>query len=575
MKWSVGAKIATGCALALLAVLVIGLASYRSATGFVAVAEAVASSLEISQAEESLISHLKDAETSQRGFVITGAERYLEPFTAGVSALEQDVRSLRTLTQDFPNQQRRLDAIDTLKRAKLAELQETIDLRRAKGFEPAMQIIVSDRGKKAMDDIRRTVDEMKTETAERLQQRTTAQTAQIQTTKNTILAGTAAAFVLIGVGGFVLTGNIARPLGQLSIAADKIASGQLRVALPSQTRTDEVGVLSRAFSSMTASLQKTAEAATRIAARDLRFGVTPQSSEDVVGNALYTMIENLRQTTGSLTESVNVVAAAGSQILAVTSQVAAGAAEVGTAIAETTTTIEEVRQTSQVSSQKAKAVADIAQQTSRSALVGQKAVEASIEGMKKIQGQMVSVGESVVKLSEQGQAIGEIIATVNDLAEQSNLLAVNAAIEAARAGEHGKGFSVVAQEVKSLAEQSKQATTQIRMILSEIQRATTSAVLIAEQGNKAVEDGVKQSAAAGDSIRQLAEAISEAAQAATQIAASSQQQLVGTDQVALAMENIKQASMQNAAGTKQVELAAHNLQELGMKLKQMVEPYRV
>jgi methyl-accepting chemotaxis protein len=195
--------------------------------------------------------------------------------------------------------------------------------------------------------------------------------------------------------------------------------------------------------------------------------------------------------------------------------------------------------------------------------------------MKRIQTQMESIAESVVKLSEQSQAIGEIIATVNDLADQSNLLAVNAAIEAAKAGEHGRGFAVVAQEVKNLAEQSKQATTQVRGILGDIQKATSAAVLATEQGDKAVEAGVKQSTEAGEAIRLLADGITESARTATQIAASSQQQLVGTDQVAMAMENIKEASLQNIAGTKQVEAAAQNLHELGQRLKRLVEQYTV
>ena len=151
---------------------------------------------------------------------------------------------------------------------------------------------------------------------------------------------------------------------------------------------------------------------------------------------------------------------------------------------------------------------------------------------------------------------------------------MNAAIEAAKAGEQGKGFVVVAQEVKSLAEQSKQATGQVRTILSDIQKATSSAVLAAEQGAKAVDAGVRQSAVAGDSIRVLSESINEAAQAATQIAASSQQQMVGMDQVAQAMENIKQASLQNVAGTKQAEGAAKNLHELGQQLSVMLDGSR-
>jgi methyl-accepting chemotaxis protein len=181
----------------------------------------------------------------------------------------------------------------------------------------------------------------------------------------------------------------------------------------------------------------------------------------------------------------------------------------------------------------------------------------------------------MMRLSEQTQTIGQIIATVEDLAAQSNLLAVNAAIEAAKAGEQGKGFAVVAQEVKSLAEQSRQATERVRTILGDIQKATTAAVMAAEQGGKAVEAGVQQTEVAGESIGLLAGSVAEAAQAATQIAASSQQQLVGMDQVAGAMENIKLASTQNVASARQLETSARNLNELGQRLRQLVESYNV
>ena len=190
-------------------------------------------------------------------------------------------------------------------------------------------------------------------------------------------------------------------------------------------------------------------------------------------------------------------------------------------------------------------------------------MEETLAGMNRIREQMEFIAGSIVRLSEQSQAIGEIIATVNDLAEQSNLLAVNAAIEAAKAGEQGKGFAVVAQEVKSLAEQSKQATAQVRGILGDVQKATSAAVMATEQGSKVVEAGVKQSAEVNEAIRQLGESIAEAAQASTQIAASSQQQVVGMDQVAQAMESIKVASAQNVAGTKQAEAAAQQLHEPG------------
>jgi methyl-accepting chemotaxis protein len=195
--------------------------------------------------------------------------------------------------------------------------------------------------------------------------------------------------------------------------------------------------------------------------------------------------------------------------------------------------------------------------------------------MQRIRLQMEAIAASMMKLAEQSQAIGQIIATVEDLAAQSNLLAVNAAIEAAKAGEHGKGFGVVAQEVKSLAEQSRQATNQVRAILGDIQKATSAAVIATEEGGKAVEAGTQQTEIAGGSIQALSVSVNEAAQTATQIAASSQQQLVGMDQLAGAMENIRQTSTQNVASAKQLETAAGNLNRLGQRLKQMVERYKV
>jgi len=270
-------------------------------------------------------------------------------------------------------------------------------------------------------------------------------------------------------------------------------------------------------------------------------------------------------------EGIKVLGSGTSEILATTTQVAASSAETATAVSETTATVEEIRQTVQLTSQKAKQVSESSQRVAKASQTGRQAVEELIAGMERIREQTASTAESIVRLSEQSQVIGEIILTVNDLAEQSNLLAVNAAIEAAKAGEQGKGFAVVAQEIKSLAEQSKQATAQVRTILGDIQKATGAAVMATDLSGKAVAAGAQQSDAADEAIRILAESIVEAAQAALQIAASSQEQLVGMDQVALAMENIKQASTQNMAGTRQADTAAQSLHELGIKLKQLVE----
>jgi methyl-accepting chemotaxis protein len=234
-----------------------------------------------------------------------------------------------------------------------------------------------------------------------------------------------------------------------------------------------------------------------------------------------------------------------------------------------------MRQASQQSSQKAQYVTDTAQRALEVSQNGQKAVEETANVMDRIREQMETIAQTVVRLSEQSQSIGGIIASVTDLADQSNLLAVNAAIEAAKAGEQGKGFSVVAQEIKSLAEQSKQATAQVRGILSDVQKATSSAVMATEQGSKAVEAGVKQATQAGEANRVLTETSGVAVQAAVQIAASNQQQVVGMDQIGVAMESINQAGSQNAGSLRQMETSAKTLHELGQNLKGLVLQFKV
>jgi methyl-accepting chemotaxis protein len=369
--------------------------------------------------------------------------------------------------------------------------------------------------------------------------------------------------------------SITRPLNKAVDVANRIAGGDLNVTLPSIEQRDEVGELIVAFDRMTQYLKEMAGVAGRIAGRDLKAQVEPQSAADVLGNAFATMIDNLRSVMTEIQESASVVASSVGEILVTTTQVASGIAETATSVSETTATVEEVKQTAQLSAEKSRDVSENAQAAALVAEQGHSAVTETIDGIGHIKELMATVAESVVMLSEQTQAIDEIITVVGDLAQQSNLLAVNAAIEASKAGEQGKGFTVVAQEIKSLADQSKQATEQVRAILGDIQKATGKSVLAAEQVSKAVEGGVKQAAASGESIGKLAGNIGAAAQAAAQIAASSQQQLAGMEQVAMAMESIKQAAQQNVSGTRQAEQAAHTLNELGQKLKEMVEKYKV
>jgi len=326
-----------------------------------------------------------------------------------------------------------------------------------------------------------------------------------------------------------------------------------------------------------APLKEATQVAGRIAAGDLTVAVPAPRGRDEVGQllaALGQMVGSWRQLMAETNSGIATLGAAATEILASTMQGAAGASQTAAAVSETTATVEEVKQTAVLASDKSRRVSDAARHAAGTAARGRQAVEDGSRGMQSVQEQMESIAATIVRLSERSQAIADITATVGSLADQSNLLAVNAAIEAAKAGEHGKGFGVVAQEVRALAEQSRQATRQVREILGDIQKSIGAAVMITEQGSKTVAQGVTQSAEAGDAIRLLAESIADAAEAAAQIAASSQQQLAGMDQVALAMANIHQVSAENAASSRQSEQAAQNLNELGLKLRQLSERFK-
>lgn len=574
MKWNVGTKIGAGFGLALMILGIIGVVSYQGTVKLTDTQELVAHTHLVLEDMVAVMSALKDAETGTRGYLITGEDPYLDPYNQALLSINDKTGAVRTMSHNATNQHL-IEILVPLIDTRLQQLKEVIDLRRSKGFDAARTVVVSDKGRKTMDDIRNTISEMEANEKSLLAMRNDEALQTASNAKMTILFGTLSALILLGFAAVTITRNISVPLKGLTAIAERITRGDLNAAVRTSDRSDEVGVLAKTFEQMTQSLRTLASAAGQIAGGDLRSAYKPQSSEDVLGNAFAQMTENLREQTRGMVESAGVLGAAASEIVASTSQLSSSASESATSVSETTTTVEEVRQTAQVASHKAKAVSDSAQKAAQISQNGRKSTEEAAAGMSRIRQQMEAIAASMVRLSEQSQTIGQIIASVEDLATQSNLLAVNAAIEAAKAGEYGKGFSVVAQEVKSLAEQSRQATNQVRTILSDIQKATTAAVMATEQGSKAVEAGVKQTATAGDSIQLLAGSVMEAAQSATQIAASSQQQLVGMDQVAIAMENIKQSSTQNVASAKQLESAARNLKELGQRLKLMVDRYTI
>jgi len=294
-----------------------------------------------------------------------------------------------------------------------------------------------------------------------------------------------------------------------------------------------------------------------------------------LGQHLNDMTENLEKIALQITESShNMINGLVDVDTAVNSQ-ASGANEQNSAVNETTSIIEEIKATSNQTLEKAQNLGESAERTRAEGERGLSFVEKTVESMRDIQTKVNAIAESILALSEQTQQIGETTSSVSNLAQQSKLLALNASIEAAKAGEAGKGFAVVAAEVKTLAEQSHQATVQVQKILQDIQEATDKAVMTTEEGNKGVEVGLGLVMETGDVMKHLNEVIDETTMATQQIVAAVKQEAVGIDQIAEAMTEINKATGQFVTSTEQTKSVSESLTGIANNLKERVSYYKV
>ena len=355
--------------------------------------------------------------------------------------------------------------------------------------------------------------------------------------------------LLVGGIGLFIVRTITGPIGVLTATASRIADNvddtEAEASLtPVLSGGGEVGHLARGFWRMVRTLRATIQTETQSRAR----------------------IDEILKSTRA---AVSQLGSTSAQLLASTKEQSCGAENQAAAVARIVPTVEEVTQTARHAARRAAGVGQTVQRTLEIGNAGRKAVDDSVSALNGVRQQVEQTAEDLLALVERTRAIFVIIATVEDIASQSHVLAVNAAIEAAKAGTHGKGFTVVANEVKSLADQSKQATAQVRAILADIHKATKAAVESMEGVTNGVSGAIQVGDQSSQTINELAVALWEVAETSAQTVASAEQEALGMTHIHEAMQNIDQVARETLLAIQGTAQAANQLSELGSQLTRL------
>ncbi len=295
----------------------------------------------------------------------------------------------------------------------------------------------------------------------------------------------------------------------------------------------------------------------------------------VLAHSYNQLVDILSYLVGQTQDSAARLSQASADILSATEQQASGSSEQAASISETTATMEELAATYRQIAENASQVVEMADASLGSAESGQQAVEATLQAMEQIKVRAQTSANKILELGERSQQIGQVLSIINGIADQTRILALNAAIEAARAGDAGRGFSVVAAEIRKLAESVVESTREIGAIMTEIQRAAGELVLSAEHELSQVDGGVDRAHVTGESFEHILDTIEHTAVAAKQISAATQQQRSATDQVVRAMREVAAVAHQTAAGSRQVSTSAQQMAAMARESRQVVSAFRI
>jgi methyl-accepting chemotaxis protein len=318
------------------------------------------------------------------------------------------------------------------------------------------------------------------------------------------------------------------------------------------------------------------EIASTVANGDLSVSVSvdPRDTGSILW-AMKTMVESLRNLVNETVSISTGIASASTQLQATSDQIATGAEEVASQTSTVATASEEMAATSADIASNCTRAAETSRHTSSSASAGAAVVHETIIGMGKIAERVKQTAATIDALGTRSEQIGEIIGTIEDIADQTNLLALNAAIEAARAGEQGRGFAVVADEVRALAERTTKATKEIGGMIKAIQSETKEAVRSMEEGVQEVEKGAVSSQKSGESLNEILDQINEVTMQINQIATAAEEQTATTSEITMNIQQVTEVVHQSARGAQETSAAAAQLAEQSNQLHVLVGKFRV